>query len=150
MPGMIMKSLRLEETIVDQVNYKCDEIGMSFNDFVLYAINVQLGIEDDNSMKLLQLLAKWIRKNYTVDLFPADITLQTFHYLRDTAELKKIYDKIVYPKTNEKNINAMISLHRRIGRMVKTILKAKVKSRSVPHDPEVHLIKTFSYLETNV
>ena len=150
MPGMTMKSLRLEDSIVEKINLKCNDIGMSFNDYVLYAINVQLGIEDDNSMDLLQLLAKWIRENYKEDSFPDNITLQTFHHLRDTKELKKIYDKIVITKKGKKNDVARISLHRRIGRMVKTILKAKVKGRSIPLDQSEHLIQTFSFLEPNI
>ncbi len=147
MPGTITKSLRLEENIVQQINTKCDEIGMSFNDFILYALNVQFGIENDNSLELLKLLAQWIRKHYSKDSFPDDITLRVFHQIRDSEQLSKIYNSIIYGEKKLKNIQLMISLHRRIGRMVKMILNAKVKARSIPLDPELNLIKTYSLLE---
>ncbi len=120
---------------------------MSFNDFAIYALNAQLGDIDDKSMVLLEKLAKWVLDNNTKNKFDDDITLQVFHHLRDTAELRSVYDNIVYPDQGKKDVDAMISLHRRIGRMVISVLDAKVKSRSKPINPEIHLIRTFSYLE---
>ena len=139
-------SLRLPADLYGKADKEAARQGIAFNTFVANAIRSAVG-EEDKAAKLLEEVAKWLRSKFTEDNFPEDVTLRVFHYIRDDRKLRKLYDAIVIDSAGRKNYDALVPLHKGVGLLVKTILNAKVKGRSVEHDPGVHLLKTYALLE---
>lgn len=142
----VVRSLRISEELYNKVNKEAEKLGLNFNTFVANAIRKALN-EEDKSAKLLDAIAKWLKDNYSWENFPEDVILKAFHHIRADKKLRKLYDQIVLDSAGRKNYDVLVPLHKNIGLLVKTLLNAKVKGRSIEHDPEIHLLKTFALLE---
>ncbi|MFZ2655875.1 MAG: hypothetical protein WAX69_13170 [Victivallales bacterium] len=141
-----LTSIRLPMELYEKAGGKAASQGMAFNTFVVNTIRHAVG-ETDKSAKLLEEVAKWVKANYPPGKsFPDDVTLLTFHHIRDDRKLRKLYDQIVLDSAGKKNYDALVPLHKGIGLLVKTLLNAKVKGRSLELDPKENLIKTYSLL----
>jgi hypothetical protein len=69
-----------------------------------------------------------------------------FRHIRDAAGLRKLYDEAVNDDTGAPDRHRPWSVHRRMGRIVKRRLGAKVVGRSLPLDPSVELIESHALL----
>ena len=138
-------SLRLPQDLFLKADKEAVRQGIAFNTFVANAIRNAVG-EEDKAAKLLDEVAKWVKTKYLNKEFPDDVTLKAFHHIRDDKKLRKLYDKIVTDSTGGKNYDKLVPLHKGIGLLIKTLLNAKVKGRSLPLNPEENLIKTYSIL----
>ena len=141
-----VRTLRISSDVAREVDDEADRLGITFTDFMVHAAQLALGRNGDPAIDFLKSLSRWIEKTYDKTFFPADVTLQVFHHIRDDAQFRHQYDALTTTETGEKDWDAVISLHRRIGRMVKRVLNARVVARSLPLDPEEHLIKTHALL----
>jgi hypothetical protein len=69
-----------------------------------------------------------------------------FLHLRDSMDLRAEYDKLISDEEGNRSGIRVSSLHRRIGLMVKRVLHAEVKGRSLPLDFREHLIISHALL----
>jgi len=141
-----IKSVRLPDELAERISREADQLGVTFNALVVNALNESLGDGGDKSIDLLKELSSWLRQNYSPKSFPSNITFQTFQHIIREKRLRKQYDGIIHKGSGEKDFKALISLHRRIGRLVKTVLKADVNGRIIGLDPGKYLIKSYSKL----
>ena len=140
-----VKTVRLPTELAARVEAESANVGLTFNDYAVYALERLLSgsNEPDACFLFLRQLAQWTRETYRGKSFPTTVTLEVFHHIRDTEDLRKAYDRLL---ANDVDRQAIRSLHRRIGLMVKRVLKAKVEGRSAPRNPQRDLVTTFSYL----
>jgi hypothetical protein len=138
--------LRLPEELAERASREADSLGISFSDFVIHALDKALGGEGDSSILFLKNLAAWTEKTFDKSAFPEDVTLRVFHHVRDDAALKKEYDELVAGTDSEPSRVRITSLHRRVGLMVKRVLHAEVRGRSLPLDAREHLIQSHALL----
>ena len=140
-----VKTVRLPTELAARVEEESASVGLTFNDYAVYALERLLSNshEPDASFPFLRQLAKWTGETYGGKPFPNTVTLEVFHHIRDTKDLREAYDRLL---ANDVDRQAIRSLHRRIGLMVKRVLNAKVEGRSAPRDPRKDLVTTFSYL----
>jgi hypothetical protein len=141
MANTSIKSLRIPNALYEEIQSEAKSIGFTTNNYIISILNSRHIGGDAIGAKFYKKISKWILNNYSKDNFPPDITLKVFHHIKNDSETYNNYKEIV-----SKSKDAKISLHRKIGIMVKDILGAKVTGRSVPLDPEENLIKTYSFL----
>lgn len=146
MAGTQTKSLRLAEDLLVRALEEADRLGVSFNEFVIHALEQALGNEGDPAIAFLADLAEWIEATFDRRDFPADVTLRVFHHIRDDRLLRARYNELIRKDDGGTDFEALISVHRRIGRLVKRVLGAELSGRSVPLDPREHLIRSHALL----
>ena len=69
-----------------------------------------------------------------------------FHRIRDFSHWRADYEQLIRGVDGDADYDALVALHRRIGRLVLRILNAEVVGRSDPLDPAEHLIKSHALL----
>jgi hypothetical protein len=147
MDGTGIKTVRLPAELIERAQDEADALGVSFNEFTVYALGVALGGQPgDASMAFLKDVAAWVRMRFSKADFPPDVTLVVFHHIQEDGILWDRYLKVVSDETGERDSALVTSLHRRIGRMVKRVLGAEVFGRSLPLDPDEHLIQSHALL----
>ena len=146
MPDSHVKTIRVSQDLLERVNTTAGRLGISFNEFATHALEVALGNKGDENIGLLADLTQWVEGNFDRTAFPPDVTLLVFHHLRDDRKLRRKYDASIHDPSGRTNWDALISVHRRIGRMVKRVLAAEVFGRSLALDPKEHLIKAHALL----
>jgi len=142
----ILKTVRLSAELAASVEKESAALGLTFNDYAAHALRLALTGKRDATIPFLKALAAWTRKRHAGQDFPQDVTLTVFHHIRDTRAVRRAYDRLTTDAAGRKDREAVWSLHRRIGLLVKRVLNAEVMGRSLPHDPAEHLVTTFSLL----
>ena len=145
---LITKTVRLSSTIVDPAEVKADQLGLNFNDIVEIAMAAYLGLAKNRSFALLEAVRDYLLKTYPDRKgFPQDVTLTVFKHIRANKKMWRIYKEATTDEDGNFDESARDSLHRRIGKAVKTVLGAKVVGRSLPLDPAKELIRSHALLE---
>jgi len=141
-----IKSIRLSDDLLTRVLEEADRLGVSFNEFAVHALERALGNEGDESIVFMTDLAFWLEQNFNRHAFPEDVTLQVFHHIRDDRNLRARYRALIRNADGGTDPEKLTGMHRRIGRLVKRALDAEVFGRSLPLDPEEHLIRSHALL----
>ena len=131
--------------LLDKLKFEADDLGISLNNYILSILKNRSSSSHNTNTSLVIAISKWIRENFTKNDFPPDITLKVFLYIKNNEDFFSTYKTII-----EEGIESKISLHRQIGMLVKEVLNAKVIGRSIPLDPKINLIKTYSILAPRV
>ncbi len=138
---MIAKTIRFSEELVALGEMEALKLGLTFNDLIVLSFQSFLNIQSGCQIEFFKNLRDWIITTFDPKNFPEDVTFQTFKHIQNNQELYKIYQSLVMTKSEREVI------HRRIGKLVKQTLNAKVKGTSARLDPEKDLIATFSFLK---
>ena len=145
MKSSCIKSIRMPVELLDKLKFEADDLGISLNNYILSILKNRSSSSHNTNTSLVIAISKWIRENFTKNDFPPDITLKVFLYIKNNEDFFSTYKTII-----EEGIESKISLHRQIGMLVKEVLNAKVIGRSIPLDPKINLIKTYSILAPGV
>jgi len=145
------KTLRLPSDLVQAAEVRAEEIGLNLSDIVEAALAEHLGLPRNQSFEVLaavrdHLLARYPRRQG----FPRDVTLTVFRHIQTDPGLQSLYRSAVVDPDGSLDETARDSLHRRIGKLVKQVLRARVVGRSLPLDPAVELIRSHALLEPTV
>jgi hypothetical protein len=92
-------------------------------------------------------LKQWVEKKWKCKSFPQNVTLQVFRQIRSDKTLFKKYQKAIANSERQPDDQKQAQVNRRIGKMVKRVLKAKVIGRSLPLNRKEELIETHALLE---
>lgn len=139
-------TLRVPTELAENVDTEASRLGITVTDFMAYAARCVLGEPPDPAIRFLMELSKWIEATFDKQAFPSDVTLRVFHHIRDTEEFRGQYNVLIKNEHGARDPSAVTSLHRRIGRLVKRVLNAEVIARSVPLNPDEHLVTTHALL----
>ena len=145
----VTKTVRLPETLAVAVENCGADLGLTFTDVVERALRAHLGLPTDPALDLMAQIRLRLRARYP-DLtgFPQDVTLEVFKDIRDLKPLRELYDRALDSGGDAEE--ALASLHRRIGKGVKLVLKATVVGRSLPLNAEEVLIQTHALLVPSI
>ena len=146
MSGKCVKSVRIDRGLAERAAAEADTLGITFSEFVAVSLKQSLGEEPEPECAFSRTIAAWLREDYGAGEFPEDITLRVFHRIRDFRSWRRSYQELIRGLDGEVDYDALIALHRRIGRLVLRVLNAEVVGRSEPLDPEEHIIKSHALL----
>lgn len=146
MSDKCVKSVRIDRDLADRAATEADVLGVTFSELVAVSLKRTLGEEPEPGYVFAQEIAFWLRENYGTGDFPEDVTLRVFHRIRDFPQWRAEYQQLIRGIDGGVDYDALIALHRRIGRLVLRVLDAEVIGRSEPLDPEEHLIKSHALL----
>ena len=148
MNRLITKTLRLPSELIEAAEQRAASIGLNLSDIVEAALADHLGLPRNKSFEVLEAV-----RDHLLDLyphrqgFPRDVTLTVFRHIQADNHLSDLYRAAVHAADGSFDESARDSLHRRIGRLVKQVLRAQVVGRSLPLDPAVELIRSHALLE---
>lgn len=137
---------RIDRGLAERAGAEADVRAITFSEFVAFSLKQTLGEEMDPEYAFAREIAVWLRKNYSVEKFPEDVTLRVFHRIRDFPQWRGNYRELIRGTDGEADCDVRIALHRRIGRLVLRVLDAEVVGRSEALDPEEHIIKSHALL----
>lgn len=140
------KSFRLPGDLVTAAEERAADLGITLTDLLADALAKELNMPRQPTTALSAEVSAMILTTYDRRSFPTDVTLDVFRRIRDDAGLRKLYDQAIDDGTGAPDRHRRWSVHRRIGRIVKRRLRAKVVGRSLPLDPAVELIETHALL----
>lgn len=140
------KTFRLPEDLVAAAEERAADIGITLTDLLADALAKELNMPRQPTTALSAEVSAMIMTTYDRRNFPMDVTLDVFRHIRDDAGLRKLYDDALDDGTGSPDRHRRWSVHRRIGRIVKRRLGAKVVGRSLPLDPAVELIESHALL----
>lgn len=140
-------SIRFTEEMYSRVEEEAERLGWSPSDVVTYAVCKQLGMPVDPGIDLITTLKIWVEMKWGTRNFPKDATLQIFRHIKLDPVIFDQYNKIIMGDDGQLNEQKRAYINRRIGKMVKKVLKAKVVGRSLPLDRNIELIETHALLE---
>ena len=150
MRGTTLRTIRMPVSIVEAAQTKADAMGITFNDLVVHALCRLLGLSRCDPVPFLSSLSDWVLSEFSPDCFPEDVTLKVFRHIRQAPELFARYRALIDDSDGRRDERAKGGLHRRIGKVVKNVLRARVVGRSAPLNPEEDLIKSHALLRPSV
>ena len=144
----ITKTTRLPAAVASAADLRAADLGITFTDVVEMALRSFLELDGNPSFELLE----WVRDDLVGRYpdhkgFPRDVTLEVFREIRRSTEAWKLYVAATHDEAGDLVTPARDSLHRRIGRATKIVLRATVVGRSLPLDPTTELISSHALLE---
>jgi hypothetical protein len=145
---MITITARIPVSLIERAEVLANEAGMSLNDLLVHALDRELGGGGDPMIRLLAALRTWVRNTFEAG-FPVDVTLKTFQHLRADPVLWSAYEKCICDANGNLVPERRSGLHRRIGLLVKRVLKAEVVGRSLPLNVKEHLISSYALLQAS-
>lgn len=134
------KTIRLNETLIKQIDKKATEHGIGFNNMVGFILQEYFSMKQEPIHELISKIYTWLNNNYSPQNFPEDITEIVFKRIREDELWFSLYNQSV-EALNKTSVN------RRLGLSIKRILLAEVKSRSLPISDKKSLIKSYSFLK---
>lgn len=140
------KTVRLPDALLAAAEARAADLGVTFTDVLADALAKELSMTRDPSIVLLTQLSAFITQTFDPRSFPPDATLITVRHVRDDVGLRGPYEQAIRDAGGAVDQNQKGSIHRRIGRLVKRLLGAKVIGRSAPLDPSVELIESHALL----
>ena len=148
MAEQVVKSVRLERKLVEAVDKRAGELGLTFADLVDAGLRREVGMGTNARTDVLRAVADWVRGQFPDQRgFPTDVTLLAVRAMRKDAATLADYDAAIRDAKGDVNEELRGILHRLIGQTVRRVLDAKVIGRSNPLDPCVELITTHALLE---
>lgn len=139
----ISKTVRLPAEVVEAAEHWGDALGLSFTDVVEMALRDKLpDLGDSPAFTLLTAVRDWL-ETFDKQDFPQDVTLRVFQHIQDDPQLWQLYLRATDDRSDSAKVG---SVHRRIGKAVKLVLGAKVVGRSLPLDPDEHVIQSHALL----
>lgn len=142
----IVKTVRLTPEVVEASAARAAELGLTFSDLVEAAMGQFLGVRDPAFDVLEAVRGRLLDQYPDRKDFPQNVTLTVFQTIRADPGIWSLYEEAVNDDDGKLVIRARDSLHRRIGKAVKTVLDAEVVGRSLPLDAEVELINSHALL----
>lgn len=137
----VIKTIRIPQKLCDAVEKHALNKGSNFNDTVISALYKLLGLPTDEISAFINRLHEYVTHTWTEDNFPENVTHLVFKHLKNDQILFEEYLRIT---SNDRSLREI--LHRKIGKMVKQSLNAKVIGRSLPLTGEDELITTYALL----
>ena len=148
MNRLTTKTLRLPSDLIEAAEQRAADIGLNLSDIVEAALAEHLGLPRNRAFAVLEAVRDHLLDRYPRRQgFPRDVTLTVFRHIQTDAQLSELYRSAVQLPSGEVDERARDSLHRRIGRLVKQVLRAQVVGRSLPLDPAIELIRSHALLE---
>lgn len=147
MTAQVMKSVRLPESLVREIELKAEELGLTFADLVETSLRKEMGMRATSKVELMTGITDWLNVMYPrQEGFPEDVTLLVFRQIQVDEGMISDYDAAIRDDDGTVDERIKGSLHRQIGQQVRRVLKARVKGRSIELDPGIELIKTHALL----
>jgi hypothetical protein len=147
----VTKSLRLAADLAEAAEQRAAELGLTFSDLVEAGLRRAVGWSPNAVTEFVEACADALKARYpNRQGFPQTVTLDVFREIRSDERLRALYDAAIRDSRDEVSDLARDSVHRRIGKMVKAVLDARVIGRSVPLDASVELIKTHALLVPSI
>jgi len=129
--------------MVEAAQQEALQLGLTFNDVVEAAMAAHLDMSGNKIHLVLQAVRDYLVAAYPDRRgFPQDVTLRVFRHIRDDEHMWSLYQAAV--GQNDESVRD--SLHRKIGKAVKSVLGATVVGRSLPLDSAVELIRSHALL----
>jgi hypothetical protein len=141
------KTFRLPDDVVAAAEERAAELGLTLTDLLADVLAKEFKMPRQPSTALSAEVSSLIASTFDPKHFPMDVTLEVFHRIRDDADLRRLYDQAISDDAGQPDRHRRWSVHRRIGRIVKRRLGAKVIGRSLPLDPSVDLIESHALLQ---
>lgn len=143
----ITKTTRFEPTLVHSGEKEAAQLGLTFNDIVEIALADYLSMPKNPVFDMLETVRDYLLREFPDRQgFPQDVTLQVFKFIRNNKDTWSLYEAATTDGEGQLVEALRDSLHRRIGKAVKSVLEAKVVGRSLPLDPTVELISSHALL----
>ncbi len=145
------KTLRLPSDLVQAAQARAEETGLNLSDMVEAALAEYLGLPRNQGFAVLEAVRTHLLQRYPRrQTFPQDVTLRVFRHIQTDEALQALYRAAVMDPDGALDETARDSLHRRIGKLVKQVLRARVVGRSLPLDPTVDLVRSHALLAPTV
>jgi len=136
----IVKTIRIPTELFEKAEANARQQGSNFNDAVINALRVQVGLPTGEGAQFIQKIYDWVVSKWTDRNFPENVTHLVFRHIAATPALRRQYVEVTTSHEDKEIIN------RKIGKMVKQALKATVIGRSLPLTGEGELISSYALL----
>jgi len=147
MEELVAKSIKLPRELVDAVEHRANELGLTFADVLEAGLRKEVNMPTNPRTDLLTQVGQWLLEQYPDKKgFPAEVTLTVFRKIKADSSFWTVYEAAITNSSGEEDESLRWTLHRQIGQAVRRVLDAQVIGRSVELDPEVELIKTHALL----
>jgi len=142
------RTIRISQEVAEVALAYAGTKGVSLSFLVEAALASYLGLSERRAFEVLEAICEYLMERYPDRRgFDEKVTLEVFHWLRDDPRAERLYVAATTDDEGRPDSTARASLHRKIGRLVKTVLQAQVIRRSGPLDPKEHLVRSFTLLE---
>lgn len=116
--GGDLRSVRVPRALAVLADERARALGCTFTDVVVEALSAHLGAPRNPRLALLTAVAQHVAQEYRSDFFPEDVTRSVFLHIRDTPELRALYDAA----TDDGDARAIVN--QGVGRVVALTLTA--------------------------
>jgi hypothetical protein len=141
----VVRSVRLPTSLIATVQRHADDLGLTFNDVVIEALNKELGTDPDARSALLAEVSGLLNTVYREDFTP-DLIRRVFLDIRNTPHVFQLYDRAVRNAEGEPDDEHRAAIHRSIGRLIRVVLPVRVVGRERSTDDD-ELIDSYAVLE---
>lgn len=119
-----LRSVRVPAALARQADARAHTLGCTFTDIVVESLAAFLGAPRNARVALLAAVAQHVSQEYQSHSFPDDVTRLVFLHIRDTPELRALYDEAVAV-----NDDAKSTVNQSVGRLVAFALSAHPDER---------------------
>lgn len=141
----VVRSVRLPQSLINNVQKYAEDQGLTFNDVVVEALNRELGVDPDARSALLNEVSGLLNTVYRAD-FSADLIRRVFLDIRNTPHIFQLYGRAIAAEDGNPAEDRRAAIHRSIGRLIRVVLPVRVMGRERSTDTD-ELIDSYAVLE---
>ena len=115
-----LRSVRIPSALASLADERAKALGCTFTDMVVQSLSIYLGGKPNPRVALLAAVAQHVAQEYRPGPYPTDVTRHVFFHIRDTPELRALYDDAIV--SGEEDLKGVVN--QCIGRVVAYALTA--------------------------
>lgn len=140
------RSVKFDEELKNRIETAASRLGLTPSDIIILALRRYFDMKVDKATNVCQAVASYVESQIDPFNFPRDVTRSVFLWIRDDKKMMDMYREAVDDGNGNVDEKKVWNLNKRIGKLVKQVLKASVDGRTATPLPEDELIKGHTFL----